>query len=56
MGAHWHGGLGPMGLGGLLFLRGMWREHNGQLGLLGVKDTEWGAEKHAEGIFSLTFL
>lgn len=45
-----------MGLGGLLFLRGMWREHNGQLGILVVKDTEWEAEKHAERIFNLAFL
>lgn len=45
-----------MGLGGLLFLRGMWREHNGQQEIVGVKDTEWEAEKCAEGIFSLIFL
>lgn len=45
-----------MGCGGLLFLRGMWREHNGQLGIVGRRDTEWEAEKRAEGILSLTFL
>lgn len=45
-----------MDCGGLLFLRGMWREHNGQLGIVGVMDTAWEAEKRAEGIFSLTFL